>query len=170
MRLENAIVSAFQLLFILALLLIGGFLIAMEYAPILKYGFMVLMTSRFFDVRIVGCILVGVAMFLGGLLYWMQRKEYFGVQMERGQAIVEPNVIEGLVSGYWKGLFPEEDLKSHIVLQGHEKIEVVAEIPGMEWDQQEALLLRVEKELGVLLFSHLGYNRELTMTITLKNA
>ncbi len=41
-------------------------------------------------------------------------------------------------------------------------------MPEMDAEQSKVLLAQIEKELGALLSRHLGYRRELLMTIIIK--
>jgi hypothetical protein len=168
MRQEHVVFSAVQLLFILALFLIGGFFVSMEYLPHLKYQFSVALVHQSFNYLILGFVLVGVALLLGTLFYQMQKKPYFHVQMDGVSAIIEPKLIESLIEGYWRELFPEQEVHFEVIVREHERIEVLAQMPQMVLDRQPKFLMQIEKELGALLHSHLKYRHPLRMTITLK--
>ncbi len=165
MRKGNLLFSAVQFIFVVALFLLGGLFIGLHYAPHMRMSLANFITDQDVNLSFLGYVTICCALLLCIGFYAMHRGTYFRIRMEGGDVIVEPKLIEGLVQDYWKSRFPENVLRAEVILRGYEQIEVVAEMPQTELEAREVLLCEIEKELGALLSAHLGYRRELMMTL-----
>ncbi len=168
MRKGNLLFSAVQFIFVVALFLLGGLFIGLDYAPHLRVSFANSITAQTVNLSFLGYVTVGSALLLCIGFYVMHRGAYFRIRMETGDVIVEAKLIEGLIQDYWKERFPANVLKTEVILRGFKQIEVVAEIPLVELETRQIFLPEIEKELGILLSAHLGYRREWMMTLIIK--
>ncbi|MGE0670929.1 MAG: hypothetical protein AB7H48_09235 [Parachlamydiales bacterium] len=168
MRKGNLLFSAVQFIFVVALFLLGGLFIGLHYTPHLRMSIANLIMDQAVNLSFLGYVTIVCALLLCIGFYVMHRGAYFRIRMDGGDVIVEPKLIEGLVQDYWKERFPENELKTEVILRGYEQIEVVAEMPQTELTAREVLLPEIEKELGALLSAHLGYRREWMMTLIIK--
>lgn len=168
MRKGNLLFSAVQFLFVFALFLLGGLLIGLHYAPHLRMSIASMILDQAVSLSFLGYMTIVCALLLCIGFYVMHRGAYFRIRMDGGDVTVEPKLIEGLVQDYWKERFPERGFKTEVILRGYKQIEVVAEMPEVELSVREVLLPEIEKELGALLLSHLGYRREWMMTFIIK--
>ena len=168
MRKSNLLFSAVQFIFVIALFLLGGLFIGLQYAPHLRMAIAVFVMDSAIAFSFLGYVTVVCALLLSIGFYVMQRGAYYQVQMDRGPVVVEPKLIEEFVQGYWKKRFPEKELRTEVILRGKQRIEVVAEMPEMPLESQAVLLSEVELELGSLLENHLGYRRNWMMTVIVK--
>lgn len=168
MRKGNLLFSAVQFIFVVALFLLGGLFIGLHYAPHMRMSLAHFITDQVVNLSFLGYITICCAFLLCIGFYVMHRGSYFRIRMAGGDVVVEPKLIEGLVQDYWQERFPQNALKTEVILRGYEQIEVVAEMPQSEWEAREVLLSEIEKELSALLSAHLGYRREWMMTLTIK--
>lgn len=168
MRKGNLLFSAVQFIFVVALFLLGGLFIGLHYAPHMRMSFANFITDQAVNLSFLGYLTISCALLLCIGFYVMHRGAYFRIKMDGGDVIIEPKLIEGLVQDYWKERFPEKEFKTEVILRGFEQIEVIAEMPQTELEAREVLLPEIEKELGALLSSHLGYRREWMMTLIIK--
>jgi hypothetical protein len=169
-RKGNLFFSAVQFIFVVALFLLGGLLIGAHYAPHLKLAIAAMITDHAVNLSLLGCMMMGCAFLLCLGFYVMYRGAYLQIEMNHGEAVIEPKLIEGLVRDYWKKRFPEKKLSAEVIIRSRKRIEVIAEMPSVEWEIQEILLPEIEQELTDLLKSHLKYQQKWTMTLIQRQA
>jgi hypothetical protein len=104
---------------------------------------------------------------LGIGFYFLQRKVYFQVRMSTA-VHVEKELLRALLESYWKNRYPEEKLKTNIVLHPDQRLEFVAELPFIQPSESQKMLREVELEVGRLIVQQLGYKRDFLFTFQLK--
>lgn len=167
MRIENLLFSAVQFFFVLVLACAGLFFIALPWAPHVRFTCASFLAERDDYFVPLGLLLLGVALILGIGFYFMQRKAYFQVRMS--PAIhVEKALLRTLLDNYWKDRFPNEKLKTDVVLHKDRRIELIAELPPINTSEPAKLLADVELEVGKLMLQQLGYKRDFLFTFELK--
>ena len=167
MRIENLLFSAVQLFLVLVLACSGLFFIALPWAPHVRFTWVSFLAERDDYFIPLGGLLLAIALILGIGFYFMQRKAYFQVRMS--PAIhVEKALLKTLLEVYWKQRYPEEKLKTDVVLHPDQKIELIAELPAFKSTDPEQLLAEVELEVGKLMLQQLGYKRDFLFTFELK--
>ena len=167
MRKENLLFSAVQFFLVLAVACMGIFFIALPWAPQVRFTCASFIAERDDLFIPLGGLLLGVAVILGVGFYFMQRKAYFQVRMS--PAIhVEKALLQTLLDIYWKERYPQEKLKTDVVLHNDNQIELIAELPTLKSADPEKLLADVQLEVGKLMLQQLGYKRDFTFTFELK--
>jgi len=167
MRKENLLFSAVQLFLVLVLACTGLFFIALPWAPQVRFTCAAFLAQRDDLFMPLGALILGVAAILGVGFYFMQRKAYFQVRMS--PAIhVERALLKTLLEAYWKERYPEEKLKTDVVLHRDQKLEFIAELPNLKSADPEKLLSEVQLEVGGLMLHQLGYKRDFTFTFELR--
>lgn len=167
MRIENLLFSAVQFFLVLVLACSGLFFIALPWAPHVRFTCATFLAERDDFFIPLGGLLLGIALILGIGFYFMQRKVYFQVRMS--PAIhVEKALLRTLLEVYWNDRYPDEKLKTDVVLHKDQRIELIAELPQMKSAEPEKLLVEVELEIGKLMLQQLGYKRDFIFTFELK--
>jgi hypothetical protein len=168
MRTGNVLFSAVHFFVVLTVMALGGVCVAVAKIPLVQASLSYFISTHpevFFPIGIAAFVL-SVILLVG--LYAMNRKQYLQVVMQSRNTSVDESLIGKYVSKYWQGLFPDYNYTAKVLVHPNQKIEVIAEIPQMEEDEQIELLERVEGELGSLFAKHLGYDREFNLTVVLK--
>lgn len=167
MRKENLLFSAVQFFLVLTVACMGIFFIALPFAPQVRFTCASFIAERDDLFMPLGGLLLGIAIILGVGFYFMQRKAYFQVRMS--PAIhVEKALLRTLLDVYWKERYPEEKLKTDVVLHRDERIELIAELPALKSADSEKLLADVQLEVGKLMLQQLGYKRDFIFTFELR--
>jgi hypothetical protein len=167
MRIENLLFSAVQFFLVLVLACTGLFFIALPWAPQVRFTCAAFLAQRDDLFMPLGGLILGVAVILGVGFYFMQRKAYFQVRMS--PAIhVEKALIKTLLESYWKECYPDEKLKTDVVLHKDQRIELIAELPNLRTADPEKLLGNVQLEVGKLMLHQLGYKRDFIFTFELR--
>lgn len=167
---KSSLFSAVEFLIVVVVFASGGFLITLPWTPVVRFKLAAFFAEQegFFLLLGAVIILMGFVLLFG--FYWMNRKRFFQVVMKvpEKRVEVEEELVLASLSIYWKGLFPEEELMTNVLIHRDQKIELIAEIPKLEEEAQKVLLEKVEKEVGVLLARQLGYEREFFLTVVMK--
>jgi len=167
MRIENLLFSAVQFFLVLVVTCTGIFFIALPWAPQVRFTCAAFIAKRDDLFMPLGGLLLGVAVILGVGFYFMQRKAYFQVRMS--PAIhVEKALLRTLLDAYWKERYPQEKLKTDVVLHRDQRIELIAELPNLKSADPEKLLADVQLEVGKLMLHQLGYKRDFIFTFELR--
>jgi hypothetical protein len=157
MRATHILFSAVHLIVVLLIVSVGGMLACLPLSPKLRFVLtMALINSPEAFARVgIGFVTTGVLLFAG--FFAMNRRRY--IQFKMKGISIDPSVAETYVREYWSKLFPGKDVE--VLLRNPNLLEVIAQIP----DATEELLVRVEKELGALFATKLGYRNEFILTI-----
>jgi hypothetical protein len=167
MRKENLLFSAVQFFLVLALACTGLFFIALPWAPQVRFTCAAFLAQREDLFMPLGGLILGVAAILGVGFYFMQRKAYFQIRMSPA-VHVERALLKTLLEAYWKERYPEEKLKTDVVVHRDQKLELVAELPHLKSADPEKLLMDVQLEVGKLMLHQLGYKRDFIFTFELR--
>ncbi len=166
MRKENLLFSAVQFFLVVALACMGFFFIALPWAPHVRFTCAAFLVQRDDLFMPLGSLILGVATILGVGFYFMQRKAYFQVRMSPA-VHVERALLKTLLEAYWKERYPEEKLKTDVVLHRDQRLELIAELPNLKSADPEKLLREVQLEVGKLMLHQLGYKRDFIFTFEL---
>lgn len=148
MKAGNLLFSAVQFVFVVLIILLGGFFIGLQYAPHLRFAI-----ADFFSQTRVHFSLIGyLVLACGGLLlagfYAMHRGMYYSIKMGRNEVLIDPGIIRGYVQEYWKKIFPEQDLSIEIDLSKDQRIEMFVELPLLSPEKQQAIMKKRRMNLG----------------------
>jgi hypothetical protein len=168
MKAGNLLFSAVEFVFVVLIILLGGFFIGLQYAPHLRYAIADFFSQTTIHFSLIGYLILGCGSLLLTGFYAMHRGMYYSIRMGRNEVLVDPGVIRGYVQEYWKKIFPEQDLSIEIDLSRNQKIELFVEMPLLSPEKQQAILEKAENELGQILQKHLGYRREFLISILVK--
>lgn len=168
MRPGNLLFSAVQFIFVVVVLSLGAFLIGLANAPLLRSAIatMFLEKSALFTFLGVMLLIIGLLLLLG--FYSMQRGRYLSVEMKDRKTQIEIRLVKEYVEKYWKNTFPDQDVHTEVLIYPNQKIELSLQIPNLSFEEQQAVLEKVEKELGDLFAKKLGYNREFVCNLIVK--
>jgi hypothetical protein len=166
MRFENLFFSAVQFFLVLVVTCTGLFFIALPWAPHVRFTCAAFLAQRDDLFIPLGILLLGIALILGIGFYFIQRRAYFQVRMSPA-VHVEKALLQTLLEAYWKGRYPDEKLKTDVILHRDQSIEMIAELPNLPPSDPEKLLTEVELEVGRLILQQLGYKRSFIFTFQL---
>jgi hypothetical protein len=166
MRTGNLLFSAVQLIFVVALFLLGGLFLGLSHVPQFRDRIAQFFLSDSESLMSIGYAILGVATLLFSGFYAMHRGSYFQVEMGSSRLDVDPSVIQNYVQSYWNDIFPEQQLETQILLRRNKKIEILAEMPPMADEELTELLTQIETELSCLLEHILGYRSDFLITVT----
>ncbi|HEX2579358.1 MAG TPA: hypothetical protein VHK67_03030 [Rhabdochlamydiaceae bacterium] len=167
MRKENLLFSAVQFFLVLVLACTGLFFIALPWAPHVRFTCAAFLAQRDDLFMPLGGLILGVATILGVGFYFMQRKAYFQVRMSPA-VHVERALLKTLLAAYWKERYPEEKLKTDVVLHRDQRLEFIAELPHLKFADPEKLVSEVQLEVGKLMLHQFGYKRDFIFTFELR--
>ncbi|MEM8727964.1 MAG: hypothetical protein AAGE99_04565, partial [Chlamydiota bacterium] len=109
----------------------------------------------------IGGILIGFGALLFILLYLINRRRYFQLEMQGAKIEIDQQLIRDCVSGYFKTLFPGQSLVNGITIKGGSMIELIVSLPQ---EKEEDFFAKVEEELGIVLARRLGYRNRFLLT------
>jgi hypothetical protein len=167
MRTGKVLASGLQLLVAIKLLILGALSIAVAVFPSLRATVTYYIGQYPNAMLLVGYFIFALGLLLFLAFYAMNRGQYYQVGF-RIPIEVDTKIIQTYTEEYWKKLFPEEDLHVEVVIHKNQTIEVIAEMPGLTFEEQKKMLECTEKELGSLLARHIGYQKELLFTVLAK--
>lgn len=170
MHLGNPFVSALQFFLLCFLLFCGFFLVGVGVNPSLSFHVAKFLSERGAAFIYMGCALGGLGLCALFSFYRYARRSYYQVEMLQGgfKTSVELFLIRKNIEVYWKKLFPQAQLATHLFLHSNQKLELVAEMPPLPSKERHFLLERVEKELGAILSEQFAYEQEFLLTVILK--
>lgn len=157
MRVSNLLFSAIHLLVVFFIMCVGAVLVFLPLSPKLLFAVTMSLIDRPDAYGKVGLGVLGSSVVLFFGFYMLNRRRFIQYKM-KGFSI-DPKVAEGYVRDYWHGLFPGNDVE--VVVRKPRQLEVIAQMPTVE----EELLERIEKELGSIFSSKLGYNDSFILTV-----
>lgn len=105
-------------------------------------------------------LIIGTA--LATYIIMNSKRRYYHIRSDKYTVKVNEAIIEQYVSSYWKQLFPNRDIPSHIVLKKN-KIQITADLPYLPMDQQQNLLERIKADLETLFKQQLGAKSEFNL-------
>ncbi len=163
MKLRDIVFSFFHFLVVFLFLAVGGILMAIPLSK--KVHFVIVQTlleePMFFF--FLGVSVVSFSVLLFSLLYWLNKKRYFHLELEHCEALVNEGIIKDYVTEYWKQMFPGQKPKLQVVIHPSELIEVITTLPTNLEEMQS--LNKIEKELTTLFSKKFGYKKKLTLTV-----
>ncbi len=167
MKAGNLLFSAVQFVFVVLVILLGGFFIGFQHAPHLRF-----LVSHFFSdptvsFSLIGYFILGCGVFLLIGFCVMHGGIYYRVKMKGGDLLVDPVVIRSYVDEYWKNAFPDHDLSVEVSVS-NQALEMFVELPLLSEENQEAFLEKAEVELAQILQKRLGYYKEFSLSVLVK--
>jgi len=165
MRSGNVLFSAVHFFVVLFIIALGVFFIAIPYADHFRFllSAMLLDNPDVFAKIGWGVLSLGLMLFFG--FYLLNRKRYIHLTMQASKLSIEETIVRDYVYDYWKSLFPKNEVVTDIVITGNEQIEIVANLPKVAMENDDALFEKMEKELSAILERRLGYKRDLLLTL-----
>lgn len=106
-----------------------------------------------------GVVVFGLILFI--LLFALNRRRYFQIEMKGATIEVEEKVICDCVLSYFHGVFPEQETVREVVIKGKSMIELFVTLPKQE---EEEFFEKIEEELGGILARKLGYEAPFSLT------
>ncbi|MCB1072737.1 MAG: hypothetical protein H7A41_00445 [Chlamydiales bacterium] len=161
MRSGNLLFSAVHFFVIFLIFGMGALFLALPYADYFRIQLMNLLIHPSDLCYAIGGALIGFGALLFILLYLMNRRSYFQVEMRGTKVQVDEKVIRDAVSTYFKALFPGKNPVNDIAIKGKSMIELIVSLPQ---EKEEDFLEKVEEELGEILARRLGYQNRFLLT------
>ncbi|MGB7978859.1 MAG: hypothetical protein WCF19_06850 [Chlamydiales bacterium] len=151
---RQAFASALHLFVVLAFFTAGLFFVALPYLPETRVQIIDLLSNRFET-----CTTVGLALFLGALLfllgfYSLNRGRYLVIQMGTWTDI---KIIRQTVEECLLKQFPRKISLKEIEIGPKSLLEMKVCLAPLDEAVREQLFVEVEKQLGVLLQQRFGY-------------
>lgn len=162
MKSGNILFSAVHFFVIFFILTVGVLFVVLPYADHFR---ILLINSLLSDLplyQILGYAMIAASLLLFIGLYMLNRRRFFQIEMEASLVEVDKGLIQEMVRGYWKELFPGKETSVDIVISGKQSLEVVASLPE---EREEDFFEQVQKELGSLLARQFGYQKPFTITL-----
>jgi hypothetical protein len=168
MRRGNLLFSAVQFIFAFLVVLVGLFFVGLQEIPFLRYRL-----SQFFSNPTISFAGIGYLILVFGFLLFvgfcvMYRGHYYQLTMGRHRAGVDPELIEQLVTGYWKNVSSDQDSTVQVRVSSNQSLNITFELSSIPLKDQEPLFEKVERELSELLYSQLGYNKKFIVSVLMK--
>lgn len=155
---------------VVAVLLGGCFLVMLPWAPAFRFKLAAFFAEREDLFLPIGVVILSLGFLLLVVFYEPNRRRFFQVNMKASAspADIQEELLLTHLSLYWKKLFPKESLMTDVFIHRNQKIELIAEIPPLAEQERKLVLEKVEKEMGALLATQLGYQREFLFTWVIK--
>lgn len=106
---------------------------------------------------------IGIAVAFNILLN--SKKSYYQFKVAEDLVSVDETIIQEYLQGYWKELFPENEIPSRLIVK-HNKIHVIAEFPYMEIEEQRRLLEKIQRELREIFANLLDYRQQFQLSVS----
>lgn len=161
MRSGNLLLSAIHFFVIFLIFGVGVLFLALPYADYFRIQLINLLIRPSNICFIIGGLFLGFGTLLFILLFSMNRRRYFQLEMKGAKVEVEEKVIRDFVSTYFKALFPGSNPVSGIAIKGKSMIELIISLPQ---EKEEGFFEQVEEELGGILARRLGYQNRFSLT------
>ena len=113
-----------------------------------------------------GCALVGLSIIFYTFLNTKRR--YWFIRTGINSIEVSQNVIEQYLENYWKKNFPKSYVPYEVTIK-KESIQVIAELPSMELQNQKKYLEKIKSDFEDLFSNVLGYSYEVHLFASFKN-
>lgn len=161
MNSRNLLFSAAHFFVIFLVFGVGALILALPYANHFRMVLIngLLNPGKSFLFLGGGIISFGLILFV--LLFALNRRRYFQMEMKGSIIEVEEKVIRDCVSTYFKEVFPEQETVREVVIQGKSMIELFINLPTQK---DEEFFDQVEEELGGILARKLGYQGPFSLT------
>lgn len=78
---------------------------------------------------------------------------------------VDESIIQRYLNEYWKELFSGQEIPHRITLKDN-KINITADLPYLQQQQQGILLAKIEQELTELFSDILGYRQQFSLSVS----
>ncbi len=161
MRVGNILFSAVHFFVIFLIFAVGAMFLALPYADYFRIQLINLLLHPAENCLMIGGGIMGFGALLFTLLYVMNRRRFFQLEMKGAKIEIEEKVIRDSVSTYFKELFPEDDPIKNVVVKGKSMVELFLSLPH---EKEEEFYEQVEEELGALLARRLGYHSPFSVT------
>lgn len=161
MRSGHLLFSALHFFMIVIIVGAGIFIVTLPYADYLRFRLITFLATPSELCFLIGSVVIGVGAVLLTILYAMNRHRYLQLEMVRGTAAIEEQLIRHAAQSYFKTVFPEHEPLADVVVKGKSMIEIITSLPR---DQEEEFFSQVEQELGLILARRFGYEKPFTLT------
>lgn len=161
MRSGNLLFSAIHFFVIFLIFGVGALFISLPHADYLRIQLVNVLIHPSGLCFVIGGILIGFGALLFIILYLMNRRRYFQIEMQGTKIEVDEKVIRDSVSTYFKALFPGQNLVNDIAIKGKSMIELIVSLPQ---EKEEDFFEKVEEELRTILARRLGYQNRFSLT------
>lgn len=108
-------------------------------------------------------IAIGIAVVVNILL--VSKTSYYQFTVGKNHVYVDETVIQSYLREYWKELFAAQEIPNRITLKGNQ-INVVADLPYVEPEQQTKLINKIQQELTELFGEILGYRQQFHLSVS----
>ncbi len=112
-------------------------------------------------------IAIGVAVAVNILL--SSKPKYYQFTVGKNFVYIDEKIVQRYLSEYWKELFAGQEIPNRITLKNNQ-IDVVADLPYVNPDQQEELLTKIQNELTDLFSDLLGYHQQFHLSVSFQQA
>lgn len=119
-------------------------------------------------------LLFGLCLFVCGLALIIHtllscKRKYTIIRTGKNEVTVSETLIQEYLNAYWKKLFPDKNVASHVIVK-KDSIKIVADLPSVPISDQKYLLERMEKDVQELFRDTLGYREEIELAVSFQNA
>jgi|GEM_PF-906847 len=170
MRNGHLIFSFLHLLVVFLIIGMGLFLISLAYIDHVRMFLLyALESANRLHFTFIGLIVLAVGLLMLLAFYVMYRQCYYQVLMSgTNKTSIDLQLIEQTVKRFWSDKFSHDQHILDIVMHPNQMLEIIAEVPIMNFKEEKKILREVESELSEILKNTLSYEKEFLMTVVKK--
>lgn len=117
--------------------------------------------------------LFGLSFFVMGLAMIIHtiintKKRHYFIKSKNNSLYISEDVFQDYLNTYWMEQFPKHSIPNQIILKKN-KAYITAELPFVPFNQQKALIQRIESDLSDIFSRLIGYRKEYVLSISFKN-
>lgn len=98
-------------------------------------------------------------------LWFNFKRRYYRLKSNNRSVVVDEAIFQQYLDTYWKQLFPENHIPSHVVV-GRKKLKITADLPYVPLSEQKNLLNRIQSDLEEMFSDYVGYHRDYLISIS----
>jgi hypothetical protein len=164
MRTEHLLISLVGLLLGFILLFVGVFLFFVPYFESFLQILKQLITHHLAEISYLGSAIFFLGIVLLFLLLWLNRRRYLLIKM--GTVSLQDRLIAYYAKESLQNLFPGQAVDCDVIVKRKKKVEILANLPFVEEENQENTLKEIEKELVAILHKQCQYDREFILNVS----
>lgn len=165
-RNPNVFSKAMNFLVACAFLLLGTLLLVLPWVAHVRTDFVDTLAGNPIAMTLIGISFLAV----GALLMVSHvRHRYHNYHIRTGQysVTVDSGVLNGYVDAYWRKVFPDQSVTSDVKVHS-DTLHIIANLPPYPFEEQKALLLRIEKDLAELFAQTIDYRKSFLISMSFR--
>ncbi|MBS3903392.1 MAG: hypothetical protein KGZ30_03420 [Anaplasmataceae bacterium] len=168
MRTAHRLLSAWNVFLLFGMGGMGVFALFLSLSSIHRFQFVHWLVQAERELLLAGGLIILLAVLLIVITMRLDHRQYYQVKMGfYGLAVeVDLDVVRTLAGRYWQTHFPSSNAQVDALLRSDQTLELFVELPLLPQEEQEAVLQKIEVDLGRQLARHLGYRKPFLLTVS----